>query len=129
MGRAKKARPSRAFFAKPINASWVGDGFRYSESASSMCAVDRSTHPTLRSLPRRRSRDGHRPARGFRNGKTKPFGKAGVAPIVHVQPVGRHECIERQPVGLLPMPHDGETAEDTDFFLFGHGGKIRIGSV
>jgi hypothetical protein len=56
-----------------------------------------------------RSRGG--PIRSLGNRETEPFGEAGVAPVIHVQPIRRYEPFERQMFSLVPMPHEIEAAK------------------
>src|SRR5207237_5753254 len=56
-----------------------------------------------------RSRSG--PLHSLGNRETEPFGEAGVAPVIHVQPIRRYEPFERQMFSLVPMPHQIEAAK------------------
>ena len=62
------------------------------------------------------------------------LGQAGIAPVVHVEPVSRHERFEGQFLGIVPPAHHGEAVEQADLFLLGDfrqqrhhviGGRLR----
>src|SRR5262249_25076263 len=47
---------------------------------------------------------------------------AGVAPVIHVEPIGRNKRLETDLIDIMPMPHDFEAAEEIDVFaLCGRG--------
>jgi hypothetical protein len=84
-------------------------------------------------LPMDRSR-GDRPRRGFGDGRAEKLGDASVAPVVHVEAVGRHESVERQMLHVVPIAHHGEAPEEIDIFLLrgernllDHAGRFRFG--
>src|SRR6476620_9191243 len=70
-----------------------------------------------------RSRGG--PLRSLGNRETEPFGEAGVAPVIHVQPIRRYEPFERQMFILVPMPHQIEAAKMINALLLRGGGSQR----
>src|SRR3954466_253126 len=70
-----------------------------------------------------RSRGG--PLRSLGNRETEPFGEAGVAPVIHVQPIRRYEPFERQMFILVPMPHQIEAAKMTNALVLCGGGNQR----
>ena len=77
----------------------------------------------------------HRTLRGFGDGVSETLRHAGIAPVVHVQPVGRHERLEGHVIDVHPVAHHFETAEQIDIFLLcgrgdkrNHGLGIRLGN-
>jgi hypothetical protein len=62
-------------------------------------------------------RGNDRPLRGFSDGHAKALGHAGVAPVVHMQPVGRHERLKRYVIDYSPVLHHVE-GEQVDVFIF-----------
>ena len=54
--------------------------------------------------------------------RAETLGQAGIAPVIHVQPVGRHERLERHVVVVAPAPHHLEAAEQVDVLLLRGGG-------
>src|SRR5262249_57697433 len=88
---------------------------RSSMSAHRGKADRRGAQP--RALARRDARSDRSfggPLRSLRNRETQRFGEAGVAPVIHVQPIGRHERFERQMFSLMPMLHQIEAATISD---------------
>ena len=63
------------------------------------------------------------PGHGLGNCHAERLGEAGITPIIHVQPVLRHECFERQVLGVVPMPHQLEAMKDTNVFRLGGRGN------
>src|SRR5262245_18938782 len=59
------------------------------------------------------------------DGVGQRFGETAVAPIVHVKPVRRKECLERESLMLVPIAHEGEAMKHVDFFLRG-GARDQI---
>ena len=79
----------------------------------------------LRHQMRHRGRRHDRPLRGLGDGQPEALGHAGIAPVVHVQPVGRHERLERHVIDLAPALHHVEAAEQIDVFLLrGRGDQL-----
>ena len=77
----------------------------------------------------------HRALRRFGDGVAETLRHAGIAPVVHVQPVGRHERLERQVIDVTPVAHQLETAEQVDILLLrgrgdkrNHGLGVRLGN-
>ena len=70
-----------------------------------------------------RSRGG--PLSRLGNCQAERFGEAGVAPVVHVQPIRRHKRFERQMFSLVPMPHQVEAAKMTNTRRLRGGGNQR----
>ncbi len=66
--------------------------------------------------------DSDRPLDGFGDGHAEALGHAGIAPVVHVQPVGRHERLERHMVVIAPTLHHVEAAEQVDILRLRGGG-------
>ena len=57
-----------------------------------------------------------------RDREPEALGQARVAPVVHVQAVGRHEGLELYVIGVAPAPHHVEAREQIDVFLLGGDG-------
>ena len=55
--------------------------------------------------------------RGFGDGVSETLRHAGIAPVVHVQPVGRHERLKRHVIDFAPVLHHVEAGEQVDVFL------------
>ena len=69
-------------------------------------------------------RGSDRPRRGFGDGVGEKLGDAAIAPVVHVQPVGRDERFERNVLNFVPIAHDREAVEQVDVFLLGGHGDL-----
>src|SRR5215467_6866952 len=54
----------------------------------------------------------------FRDGSAKQLGEAGIAPVIHVQAILRHEHIKRKMLGVMPVAHHGEALEQIDILFF-----------
>src|SRR5262245_44453363 len=94
------------------------------ESPSTFDGDLASTNVTMANLrcclPTRRGRAGDRGATDrLRNGDAEQARDAAVAPVVHVQAVGREHGLERNPVALAQVAHDRETLEQADVAALG----------
>ena len=65
-----------------------------------------------------------RTGRGFGNGGREQLRHAAVAPVVHVQPVGRDKSLERQVLHIVPVAHHREPVEQVDAAFFGGPGDL-----
>src|SRR5262245_60137159 len=90
-----------------------------------MRSLQLSPSTALMGRDARSDRGRGRPLRSLGNRQTEPFGEAGVAPVIHVQPVRRYEPFERQMFSLVPMPHQIEAAKMIDALLLCDGGNQR----
>src|SRR5262245_29467115 len=45
------------------------------------------------------------------------FGETAVPPVVHVKPIRRKECLERESLVLVPIAHEGEAMKYVDLLL------------
>jgi superfamily I DNA/RNA helicase len=72
-------------------------------------------------------RDRYGSSHGLGNCRAERLRKAGIAPVIHMQPILRHKGFERQVLGLVPMPHLLETMKDTNTLRL--GGRGRAGPV
>ena len=79
----------------------------YGERSSVLRQADRGIGPSHSALPPHLHPNRSRPRRGLGDGEREALGEAGVAPVVHVQPVGGDERRERQMVGLVPVKQPG----------------------
>ena len=53
------------------------------------------------------------------DGVGERFGETAVTPVVHVQPVRRKECLERESLVLVPIAHEAEAMKYVDPLLRG----------
>jgi hypothetical protein len=48
------------------------------------------------------------------------FGETIIAPVVHMQPVLRKECLEWHTIDVVPVPHESKAVKHVDVFLRGN---------
>jgi hypothetical protein len=49
------------------------------------------------------------------------FGETIIAPVVHMEPVRRKECLEWHTIDVVPVPHESKAVKHVDVLLRGNG--------